>query len=365
MCRGGSDHSRHTGVPTALSTFDPERFDVDDPIALEPVEAVTITTLVDNVVDVLLPDAGPARRPRRDLVSRAAATMEEGRAWDQPVAEHGFSALVDVRLAGGGGHRIVFDTGVSPDGMVENMARLELSPGDVDIVVCSHGHFDHTTGLEGFIRRVGWTNVPMLLHPEFWSRRRLTIAGREPFEFPTTSRRALVEAGFDIVERQQPSFLCDRAVLVTGEVDRTTDFEKGSPSHQALRRQRWEPDPLILDDQALVVDVRGKGLVVLTGCGHAGVVNTLRYARRLTGVERVHAVVGGFHLSGRAFEPIIGPTVESLRDLAPDVVVPAHCTGWRATHAIGARLPDAFIQNSVGTRVVLEAADSTAAGGAT
>ncbi len=147
-------------------------------------------------------------------------------------------------------------------------------------------------------------------------------------------------------------------------LDRTTDFEKGSPAHQALRHARWEPDPLILDDQALVVDVRGKGLVVLTGCGHAGVVNTLRHARRLTGVERVHAVVGGFHLSGRAFEPIIGPTVDSLRDLAPDAVVPAHCTGWRAAHAIAARLPDAFIQNSVGTSIVLEAAGSTATGGA-
>ena len=350
--------------PTVPLMVEGEWSEADEPIPLEPVEAVTITTLVDNVVDVLLPDSGPARRPRRDLASRAAATMEEGRAWSQPVAEHGFSALVDVRLAGGKAHRVLFDTGVSPEGMVENMARLELCPGEVDIVVCSHGHFDHTTGLDGFIRRVGRANVPVLLHPGFWSRRRLTIAGREPFEYPTTSRRALIDGGFDIVERQQPSFLCDRAVLVTGEVDRTTDFEKGSPGHQALRGEKWEPDPLILDDQALVVNVRGKGLVVLTGCGHAGVVNTVRYARRLTGVERVHAVVGGFHLSGRAFEPIIGPTVDALGDLAPDVVVPGHCTGWRATHAIAGRLPDAFIQNSVGTRVVLEAEPSAAKVGA-
>ena len=339
--------------------------DPSDPIPLEPVEAVTITTLVDNVVDVLLPDTGPARRPQRDLTSVDTGTMEEGLAWSAPVAEHGFSALVDVRLVNGERHRILFDTGVSPEGMVENMARLDLSPGDVDIVVCSHGHFDHTTGLDGFIRRVGRANVPVLLHPEFWGRRRLTIPGREPFEYPTTSRRALVDAGFEILERRQPSFLCRGAVLVTGEVDRTTDFETGSPRHQALRNGRWEPDPLILDDQALVVNVGGRGLVVVTGCGHAGVVNTLRYVRRLTGVEHVHAVIGGFHLSGPAFEPTIGPTVDALCHLAPEVVVPAHCTGWKATHAIAARLPRAFIQNSVGTKIVLEAQDAATTAPAT
>ena len=361
MCRDGSDHARP--VTASLRDISESSYS-PDPVLLEPVEAVTITTLVDNVVDVLLPDTGPARRPRRDLASVDAATMEEGLAWSQPVAEHGFSALVDVRLADGERHRILFDTGVSPEGMVENMARLDLSPGDVDIVVCSHGHFDHTTGLDGFIRRVGRANVPVLLHPEFWSRRRLTIPGREPFEYPTTSRRALIDAGFEILERQQPSFLCRGAVLVTGEIDRTTDFENGSSAHQALRRGRWEPDPLILDDQALVLNVWGRGLVVLTGCGHAGVVNTLRYVCRLTAVERVHAVVGGFHLSGRVFEPTIGPTVAALGELAPDVVVPAHCTGWRATHAIAARLPGAFVQSSVGTRIVLEGEHPATASGA-
>ncbi len=339
---------------TDMALVEPDP-DALERIPLAPVEAVTITTLVDNVIDVLLPDAGPARRPQRDRAAVTAATLQTGIAWNSPVAEHGFSALVDVRLANGRQHRILFDTGVSPDGMVENMARLDISAKDVEIVVCSHGHFDHTTGLDGFIRRVGRANVPVLIHPEFWTQRRLTIAGREPFEFPTTSRRALVDAGFDIVERQQPSFVCQGSVLVTGEVDRTTEFETGSPAHQALRHGRWEPDPLILDDQALVLNLRGKGLVVLTGCGHAGVINILRYVSRLTGVNRVHAVIGGFHLTGPAFEAVIGPTVNALVDLAPEVVVPAHCTGWKATHAIARQLPDAFIQSSVGTSFVLEA----------
>ncbi len=144
-------------------------------------------------------------------------------------------------------------------------------------------------------------------------------------------------------------------MLVTGEVDRTTTFEQGFAVHEARRDATWTADPLILDDQALVVNVAGKGLVVMTGCGHAGVVNILHHARRLSGEDRIHAVLGGFHLSGVLFEPIIPPTVDALVDLAPEVVVPAHCTGWKATHAIAAALPEAFIQNSVGTRYLLTA----------
>ena len=198
--------------------------------------------------------------------------------------------------------------------------------------------------------------MPVLIHPEFWSRRRLAFPGREPVELPTTSKPALEGAGFEIVEERQPSFLLDGSLLVTGEVDRTTEFERGFPVHEAYRHDAWEPDPLILDDQALVAMVRGRGLVVLTGCGHSGVINILRYVRKLTGEDRIHAVIGGFHLSGRAFEPIIGPTCEAFDELAPDFLVPAHCTGWRATHALAARFPEAFIQNSVGTRFEFQAA---------
>jgi 7,8-dihydropterin-6-yl-methyl-4-(beta-D-ribofuranosyl)aminobenzene 5'-phosphate synthase len=112
---------------------------------------------------------------------------------------------------------------------------------------------------------------------------------------------------------------------------------------------------MILDDQALIAHVAGRGLVVLTGCGHAGIINIVRYAQRLTGITQLHAVLGGFHLSGSIFEPIIGDTVGALEKLAPDVIVPAHCTGWKATHAIARDLPGSFIQNSVGTTIQLPA----------
>ena len=326
-------------------------------IPLEPVDAVTVTTLVDNVTDLLLVDEGPAKRPPlADAVDPRvpAIVTEGGLTGDALRAEHGFSCLVTVEKAGRV-VRVLFDAGLTPDGLVENMRRLEISPGDIDIVVLSHGHWDHTTGMDGIIRALGRVNVPVLIHPDFWSRRRVAMPGREPVELPSTSRGALQGAGFEIVEQQQPSFLLDGSLLVTGEVDRTTGFEQGHPAFQAYREGSWQPDPLILDDQALVANVRGRGLVVLTGCGHSGIVNILRYVRKLTGEDRIHAVIGGFHLSGAVFEPIIAPTCDALAELAPDHLVPSHCTGWRATHAIAARFPEAFIQNSVGTRFAFSA----------
>ncbi len=278
--------------------------------------------------------------------------MAGGKVPDTLLAEHGFSALVSV-TKDGKEHRLLFDAGVTPDGVSENMRRLSLSPKDIEAIVLSHGHFDHTVGMDGLVRTLGRANLPVTIHPEFWSRRRIAIPGREPFELPSTSKSALLGAGFEIIEEKQPSFLLDNSILVTGAVDRTTEFERGFPVHQAFRDGSWQPDPLILDDQALVISVQGKGLVVLTGCGHAGIINIVRYARKVTGVDQVYAIVGGFHLSGAAFEAIIPETCEALVEVAPQFIVPAHCTGWRAVHNLAAILPDAFIQNSVGTRYEL------------
>ncbi len=324
-------------------------------ISLDPVDSVAITTLVDNTMDMLLMDQGPAKRPPLGdprAPRRSASTLEGGETLDALLAEHGFSIQITVRN-NGKERRALFDTGLTPDGLSENMRRLDLTPKDLEVIVLSHGHFDHTTGMDGLIRWLRRPNLPVIIHPEFWTQRRIVIPGREPIEIPSTSRQALLGAGFEIIEEKQPSFLFDRSMLITGEVDRTTEFEKGFPIHQAKRNGDWQPDPLILDDQAAIVNVRDKGLVVLTGCGHAGIVNILRYARKLTGVGRIYAVIGGFHLNGPLFEPIIPLVCDAFAELDPQVIVPAHCTGWKAVHALAARFPSAFIQNSVGTRFEL------------
>jgi 7,8-dihydropterin-6-yl-methyl-4-(beta-D-ribofuranosyl)aminobenzene 5'-phosphate synthase len=341
VCIDGSPRAQ---VPEVRHDFEP-----DVEITLDPVDSVVVTTLMDNAVDALMPDQGPARRvPIGRGPWLPVPTMEAGRGPDPLIAEHGFSVLVTVTKAGRE-HRFLFDTGTSPDGVVENMRRLDIDPASIEAIVCSHGHFDHTTGIDGLIRAVGRANMPVLIHPHFWRRRRLVLPGREPLEIPTTSRRALGEAGFDIIEEQQPSFLFDSSVLITGEVPRTTGYEPGFPAQQAWDGGGWQPDPLVLDDQALIVSIAGKGLVVITGCGHAGVINITRYARRLTGGQPLYALMGGFHLGGPVFEPLIPRVLDELATISPGVLVPAHCTGWRAQHAMSARFPTAFIPNSVGT----------------
>ncbi|HEX3261026.1 MAG TPA: MBL fold metallo-hydrolase [Pseudonocardia sp.] len=241
--------------------------------------------------------------------------------------------------------------------MLTNADRLGLDLSAVQGVVLSHGHYDHTGGLAGLARRLGARRLPMVVHPYAWTRRRQAVPGKEPWELPTLSPRALNGEGFTVVERREPSLLVDGCVLLTGEIDRTTDFERGMPpAHQAWNGQEWAHDPLVIDDQALVVHVRGRGLVVVTGCGHAGAVNIVRHALRLTAVERLYGLIGGLHLSGPAFEPVIGPTVAALTELDPALVVPGHCTGWRAQHALAAALPGAWVQGSSGTTHRLAAA---------
>lgn len=327
-----------------------------DPIALEPVDEVVVTTLVDNSYDALLP--GDARLTRAPFGAGLAAApqFDGGGTAVGLLAEHGFSALVSARR-GATSTTLLFDSGISPDGLVVNADRLGVDLAALQGIVLSHGHFDHAGGLAGLAARRGARRLPMTVHPLVWSRRRLAVPGLEPADMPTLSKRALAAEGFDVIERRRPSLLVDGSVLITGEVDRTTDFERGMPApHQAWDGSGWQHDPLVLDDQALVVHVRGQGLVVLTGCGHAGAVNIVRHAMRLTGVDRLYALLGGLHLGGPAFEPVIPATRQALIELAPSLLAPGHCTGWRAQHDLAAALPDAWVPSSVGTSYRLAAA---------
>ena len=326
-----------------------------DPVGLAPVDEVRVTVLVDNLYDALLAGDERTRRAPFTVGTAAAPQFEEGKTAVGLVAEHGFAALVTVRR-GATTTSLLFDAGLSPDALVTNADRLGVDLAAAQGVVLSHGHFDHSGGLAGLARRLGPRGMPMVVHPDAWTRRRLAVPGHDPDLLPTLSPRALAGEGFEVVERRVPSLLVDDCVLITGEVDRTTEFERGMPPpHQAWTGHDWRHDPLVIDDQALVVHVRDHGLVVVTGCGHAGAVNIVRHAARLTGVDRLHALIGGLHLSGPAFEPVIAPTVDALTALDPALVMAGHCTGWRAQHAVAAALPAAWVPSSCGTTVTLAA----------
>ena len=196
-------------------------------IPLLAAERLRVTILVDNVTDPLLPDEGPIRRrtwpkalaPGQSRVPTRAVPGEG--VPDALVAEPGFSALVEVEAAGRR-RTLLFDTGVSPDGMVENARRLGLDLRDVEAIVLSHGHRDHVAGMDGVARVLGPSRLPVVIHPDGWTRRRLAFPGLTPAELPTPSHAALRGAGLEIVEERQPSLVLDGALLVTGEVDRCT-----------------------------------------------------------------------------------------------------------------------------------------------
>ena len=170
-------------------------------ITLHPAQSVAITILADNFFDGLLIDQGVAKRASLSTQKLRVATalMEGGQTFESPLAQHGFSALVTLTV-GGQMHRVLFDTGATPDGLIANMRTFGISPKDIEAIVLSHGHFDHTTGLDGLTRALGRTNLPVMIHPDFWNRRRLVIPGRDPFEIRvrpanTSARAAGVKDG--------------------------------------------------------------------------------------------------------------------------------------------------------------------------
>ena len=180
--------------------------DAVDPIALEPVDEVVITTLVDNVYDALLTGDERTTRAPFNVGTARAPQFEAGSTTVGLMAEHGFSALVSVRR-GNTTTTLIFDTGLSPDAMVTNADRLGLDLSQIQAIVLSHGHFDHAGGLAGLAGKRGTRSLPMVVHPLIWTRRRLAVPGREPAELPTLSKRALAGEGLAVIERREPSLL--------------------------------------------------------------------------------------------------------------------------------------------------------------
>jgi 7,8-dihydropterin-6-yl-methyl-4-(beta-D-ribofuranosyl)aminobenzene 5'-phosphate synthase len=314
-------------------------------IALKSIDRVEVLSVMDNSIDVLMGNTPVAQRARRARDSFSRPQLR---------AEHGVSMLVTT-YANSTRDSFLFDTGVTIDGVLHNLDALQVKPNELHAIVLSHGHTDHTRGLIGVIKRYGRPRIPIVLHPDAFLKRKNVFPDGHETEHIPPSQHDLKAEGVEIIEDRAPTMLVGGQVLVTGQIARTTSFEKGNPTQVAWIDDKWQPDPWIHDDQAMIMNVKDKGLVVLTGCGHAGVVNTLKHARDLTGVSHIHAVIGGFHLTGPIFEPIIAPTVQALKEFNPSIIVPEHCTGWRATHLIAKEFPDAFVPNSVGTRMVIGA----------
>ena len=166
---------------------------------------------------------------------------------------------------------------------------------------------------------------------------------------PIPSVDLLVEHGAAVINDSKAQSLLDGSFYLSGEIPRVTSYERGMPSQYALIDGKWEPDPLVLDERFLAVSIKSIGAIVFSACSHAGIVNVLRHAREVLDPVPIYGVMGGFHLSGADFDPIIEQTVQDLREFNLKTIVPGHCTGWRAVHAlVNAFGDDIVVPSAVG-----------------
>jgi 7,8-dihydropterin-6-yl-methyl-4-(beta-D-ribofuranosyl)aminobenzene 5'-phosphate synthase len=313
-------------------------------VSLKTVDRVEVTTLMDNYVDLLLPSTDTIIRPPLAKEGKINA--------DTFLAEHGLSLLVTV-FQNGQKHTILFDTGYTKVGVLHNMEQLGLNIEEIEAIVLSHGHMDHTGSLYNILEKIPGT-IPLVLHPGAFQYPRYTRTpdGSKRLFPQTLVKKDLEQKNIEIAESKSPITIADDLIMVTGEVERITQFEKGMPNALVEKDGELVFDPFI-DDQAIVVKLRDKGLVVVSGCAHAGIINTLMFAQKTTGEQKIHAVMGGFHLSGPFFDKILDPTVEALKKIDPDVLMPMHCTGWKAIRRFQKEFPESFMLNSVGSKVML------------
>jgi 7,8-dihydropterin-6-yl-methyl-4-(beta-D-ribofuranosyl)aminobenzene 5'-phosphate synthase len=265
---------------------------------------------------------------------------------------------------------ILWDAGLSRMALLENAKRMEIDLATVDKIALSHGHGDHYAALSEVIDQAArrpvpreWSQdvdiaeirawvvgekVPLIVHPAAFRERWGIAKDGKKYGPHLLPREEWEAAGAEIILSEGP-YRLGPGCWTTGTVPRRSFEHAGTPASMAHRQGGLFPRDYLDDDQAIVLHVQDKGLVVLTGCAHSGVVNTVNYAREISGVDTVYAILGGFHL-GRADDDQIERTIDEILALEPALVAPSHCTGFKAIARFATRMPDAFVQAAVGTR---------------
>ena len=317
------------------------------------VDGVDIQILVDNATDTLSSTPAFVETEAQGLTRRGVRIMG-GKCLC--CAAHGLSCLVTVRR-GSESRSLLFDTGPEEYAFERNVTRLAADLGAVEAIVLSHGHWDHCgamlSALTMIRNRNGGKRVRWYGHPGMFRTRgvRQADGSVRPME-DVPSPDDLAAFGADVVLTREPQHPLGGLVYVSGEIARQTPFERGYPGQMCRTEDGagWEPDELLIDERFVAINVAGKGLVVLSACSHAGIVNVCLHARAQFPGVPLHAILGGLHLSG-ANEAVIPETVAALREFKLPVIAAGHCTGWRAMTALANAFGDKVLAPSaVGKR---------------
>ena len=251
--------------------------------------------------------------------------IEDSKSQDKPQLKnkHGLSFFIQAKI-GDDKVTVLMDTGPSPQLLLHNADKMGTNLEDVDVIVLSHGHYDHTGGLHEVLKGIK-KRVPVIGHPRVFEPKLSLMPHLRLIGAPVTSSDIESDGGVPVFA-SDPVKIAD-GITTTGEVPRISDFETVK-SFWTIHNQRFIEDKMV-DDQSLIIDVEGKGLVVVAGCAHAGIINTLKHAQKIAGNSRIYAVLGGFHLIS-ADDKRIQATIDELKKLDPEYIGPCHCTGKKA-----------------------------------
>jgi 7,8-dihydropterin-6-yl-methyl-4-(beta-D-ribofuranosyl)aminobenzene 5'-phosphate synthase len=278
---------------------------------------VSITILVDNTIMELIPDS--------KLIKRLSKPYKNF------IAEHGFAALIEVD-----NKKILLDTGSTGTALEHNLNLMDLTFDDIDCIFLSHGHNDHTGGLNKFKGKI-------IAHPDSFFKRYLIP--KEGISYELTSPQIDPEKHFP--EFHKGPVELAKGVMTTGEIERTHLWEELNVF--TIKKDGKMLNDRIFDDQGVIINTKN-GLVIISGCSHAGIINTIEHAIKLTGIKNVYCVIGGFHMIGPG-EAKIERTINWLRQLKVQHIVPIHCTGFEATKRISIEMPEEFEYGTVGCKI--------------
>lgn len=331
------------------------------------VDRATIRVVTDNYHFAL----SPSGRIGDVQVDRVIFPLTENPPGKVLLSEFGLSMHLETQR-GNETRNVLVDFGYSSPTLLNNIDILGIDPAKLDAMVLSHGHFDHFGGMVGFLQATKGkrkSKLPFYLGgEECFCSRQLTV-GSKPLNFGALDRKAIADADLSVISAEGPAIIADHA-FVTGHIQKATFERVLSPTRMKVgvenelgcfpdkmpadrRSVDWAPDEFG-HEISTCVNVKGRGLVVTTSCGHRGVVNSAKRAMAVSGVKKVHAVMGGFHLAPHK-EDYLRQTIKELLDLGVDYIIPMHCTGEPFYEIMKAELPNKLIRSYTGTKLVFGA----------